>query len=185
VSVRLKLMQRYMEKKNYHGAHTLAHQLDLPVRLLYGESSEKSLYVRESQAFALEGQGLQSLAISESSSVLADCERISGEEALATVLIRNRLAQMHQRANQFQEALRLQLINVKILQYPSTEKSGLMAEVRLNIAMAYLGMQRLKEADEFARQAATIAREAFGANSDCEKRAERLMEMAKSLAKRP
>lgn len=183
VNVRLKLMQRYMEKKNFHGAHTLAHQLDLPVRLLYGESSEKSLYVRESQAFALEGQGLLGLAISESSSVLADCERISGEEALATVLIRNRLAQMHQRANQFQEALRLQQINLKILQYPSTEKGGLMAEVRLSIAMAYLALQRPKEADEFASQAATIARGAFGANSECEKRAEKVMEMAKSVAK--
>jgi hypothetical protein len=185
VSVRLKLMQYYMEKKNFHGAHTLAHQLDLPVRLLYGESSEKSLYVREVQAFALEGQGLLSMAISESRLVLGDSERISGEDSLATVPIRHRLAQMYQRGNQFQEALSLQQINLKILQYPSTEKSGIMAEVKLSMAVSYMAMQLLKDAEEFARQAATIARGAFGANSECEKRAEKIMEVAKSAAKAP
>lgn len=185
VSARLRLMQHYMEKKNFHGAHTLAHQLDLPVRLLYGESSEKSLYVREVQAFALEGQGLLSLAISDSAQVLADCERISGEDALATVLIRHRLAQMHQRANQFQESLRLQQINLKILQYPSTEKSGIMAEVKLSMAISYMAMQRPKDAEELARQAAAIARGAFGANSEFERRAEKLRMAAWSAAKAP
>jgi tetratricopeptide (TPR) repeat protein len=185
VSVRLKLMQLYIAKKNFHGAHTLAHQLELPVRLLYGESSEKSLYVREVQAAALEGQGLLSMAIVESRLVLADCERISGEEALSTVLIRHRLAQMYQRGNQFPEALRLEQINLKILQYPSTEKSGLMAEVKLNIAIALVAMQRRKEGEEFARQAAALARGAYGPNSDSEKWAGKIIEAAKNGVKAP
>ncbi|WP_170156841.1 tetratricopeptide repeat protein [Roseimicrobium gellanilyticum] len=163
--LKVKLLRWYLQKNDFHAAHTLAFRIETPVKRLFGEFSESALYVREGIAAALEGQGLRNLAVAETKIILADSERIAGAEAVATVLTRHRLALMHARGGQWEEALQLHLINEKILKHPGTEKHPVMIEVRASMAHAYLSLNRNMEAFQAAKQAHESAVAIMGKDS--------------------
>ncbi|QIF01348.1 tetratricopeptide repeat protein [Roseimicrobium sp. ORNL1] len=179
---KVKLLRLYLQKGDYHAAHALAFRIENPVKRVFGETSDSAISVREGLAAALEGQGLRNLAVTETKMVLADSERIAGNEALATVMTRHRLALMLARSAQFDEALRLHQINYKILQHPGTEKQPVMVEVRMNMAYALLNLRRPSEALEFAKAAYDGARATLGADSPLTDIAKKILDEVRAHA---
>jgi tetratricopeptide (TPR) repeat protein len=184
VNLRLKLMRWHLAKNDFHSAHTLAYQLDLPVRRLYGEYSENSLSVREALAAAMEGQGVRSMAISESKLVLGDYERIFGGEALATVSPRGRLGMMLQRGGQPAEALQLFQTNIKILKFPATEKLPIMVEAQSQAGLALLALGRFAEAKAHLVEGSRIARAFFGDNHPLVEHLKKLLKLLDEVSSR-
>lgn len=177
--VNLLKLRWLLDHQKFREAHLLSYAMEEPVKKVFGADSSQNQLVREAAAVSLEGQGLRNMAVSEFRMVLADVERISGEESLETVNVRFRFAMMLQRASAFPEALELHQRNLKILSNPTTENHPLMTDTRLQLAVVLLTLQRPAEALPFAKHAAVVARQLFGPDHEIAKHADRLVEIAR------